>query len=143
MISKAQWSGFEKQLDVVSCFICVNGAFLLLQRGMHKPQGGTWGPPAGKVEKNEGLIDAVIRETMEETGLVFTPDKICKLSEYFVNIGTFDYIYHVYEVKLETIPTIQIDTSSHISYKWVTPEQSLVLPLIQDQNIVIKDSYGV
>ncbi|MEI7652982.1 MAG: NUDIX hydrolase [bacterium] len=141
MISKVQWSGFEKQHDVVGCFISVNGAFLILQRGMHKPQGGTWGIPGGKVEKNERLIDAVIRETTEETGLVFTPDKIRKLSEFFVNIGTYDFVYHVYEIKLETIPTIQIDSTSHTSYKWVTPEQALVLPLIGDLDTVIKETY--
>lgn len=32
--------------------------------------------PAGHVEEGEGLVDAVIREAREETGLAFTPESL-------------------------------------------------------------------
>ncbi len=138
MISRHPWTGFNKLHDIVACFIFVNDTFLILQRGLNKPQGGSWGLPAGKVEEGESIVEAVVRETSEETGLVLASDRVRKVQEYYVNIGTYDFLFHVYETRLDTIPFIRIDTSAHMTYKWVTSDQALTMPLIQDFDFVIK-----
>ncbi|MCF0106704.1 MAG: (deoxy)nucleoside triphosphate pyrophosphohydrolase [Holdemanella sp.] len=39
---------------------------LIAQRNLHKAQGGLWEFPGGKVEANESLEEAIIREIKEE-----------------------------------------------------------------------------
>ncbi|MFT5504319.1 MAG: ADP-ribose pyrophosphatase YjhB (NUDIX family) [Gammaproteobacteria bacterium] len=38
--------------------------------------------PAGHLEQNESLIDAVVRETLEETGYQFTPTSLVSIYRY-------------------------------------------------------------
>lgn len=142
MISRHLWRGFNKLHDIVGCFVCVEDKFLLLQRGSSKPQGGTWAPPAGKVEKGESFTNALVREISEETGLIFEPENIHKVQEYYENIGTYDFIFHVYETRLDSAPSVRIDTLAHTTYQWVTPDQALAFPLIQDFDVVIKDFFN-
>lgn len=42
---------------------------LLLVKRAHPPQAARWTVPGGKVEPGEGLVAAVAREVLEETGL--------------------------------------------------------------------------
>jgi 8-oxo-dGTP diphosphatase len=45
-----------------------DGALLLIRRG-HGPGAGEWSVPGGRVERDELLAEAVVRELREETGL--------------------------------------------------------------------------
>jgi len=45
-----------------------DGELLLIRRG-HGPAAGSWSVPGGRVEKDELLAEAVVREMLEETGL--------------------------------------------------------------------------
>ncbi len=45
-----------------------DGELLLIRRG-HGPAAGQWSVPGGRVELGEMLIEAVVREMLEETGL--------------------------------------------------------------------------
>lgn len=50
-----------------------DGRFLVVEE---KPPGlpeVVWNQPAGHVDPGEAILDAVVRETLEETGLPFTP----------------------------------------------------------------------
>jgi ADP-ribose pyrophosphatase YjhB (NUDIX family) len=46
-----------------------DGRLLLVRRG-NEPDRGTWSLPGGRVEPGESAEDAVVRETLEETGLI-------------------------------------------------------------------------
>jgi 8-oxo-dGTP diphosphatase len=47
------------------------GRLLLIQRG-HEPEAGRWSLPGGRIEPGESDEQAVVRETLEETGLRVT-----------------------------------------------------------------------
>ncbi|MGH7203071.1 MAG: NUDIX hydrolase [Candidatus Levyibacteriota bacterium] len=69
MIFTLKPANFKNRFDIVSCFCMKEDALLLLHRQNHKPQGNTWGIPAGKVDGEERLDNAIQRELKEETGL--------------------------------------------------------------------------
>jgi len=58
----------------VAAIIEQHGRFLFVEEtdGVHPER--VFNQPAGHVEPGEGLLAAVIRETREETGLLFTPE---------------------------------------------------------------------
>ena len=45
--------------------------------------------PAGHLEKNETIVNAVIREVKEETGLVFMPLSLISIHQLFLNSSSF------------------------------------------------------
>ena len=45
--------------------------------------------PAGHLEKNETIVEAVIREVKEETGLVFLPLSLISVHQFFLNSSSF------------------------------------------------------
>ena len=48
------------------------GRLLLIRRG-HEPGKGLWSIPGGRIEAGESDAAALVREVLEETGLVVTP----------------------------------------------------------------------
>ncbi|MEI6326545.1 MAG: NUDIX hydrolase [Candidatus Roizmanbacteria bacterium] len=143
MISKTPWKGFDKKNDVVGCFVCVDGKFLLIQRAPNKPEGGTWALAGGKVEEREEIVDALVRESFEETGIVLDLKKVIHSQTYYVNIGLYDFAYHVYTISLPSYPEIHLDMSALSAHVWVTPQQALMYNLIQDGDVVIRDFYKI
>jgi 8-oxo-dGTP diphosphatase len=49
--------------------VAVNDGRLLLVRRGHGPAAGEWSVPGGRVERDELLAEAIVREVWEETGL--------------------------------------------------------------------------
>jgi len=69
----------------VAAIIEQQGRFLFVEEtdGVHPER--VYNQPAGHVDPGEDLITAVIRETREETGLVFTPEAFVGI--YLVQAG--------------------------------------------------------
>jgi ADP-ribose pyrophosphatase YjhB (NUDIX family) len=53
---------------VVHAVVERNGALLLVRRAAHLSEGGKWGLPGGFLDRDERLVDGVLRELREETG---------------------------------------------------------------------------
>ena len=53
---------------------------LITQRAQHKPQGGLWEFPGGKIEPDEAPLSALMREVKEEVGL---------------DVLQADFLYHI------------------------------------------------
>ena len=52
---------FNRGTEIAGCYCSFEDKLLLLKRHPEKPQGNTWGVPAGKIEKNEDPKIAVVR----------------------------------------------------------------------------------
>lgn len=110
-------------MRVVGCFLEYKGKFVILLRQAHKPEGGTWALPSGKVEAGETDIEAVIRELAEETGYKASPEELAHLGEFVFTTSTgAPYTYVVYRLKLQQPHVIQLERAAHAAYKWTSAE---------------------
>ena len=111
--------------------------------GLDVGEGNTWGVPGGKKDSGECLIDAVIREVMEETGCSMDSEHICYFDTLYVTYLEFQFIYHIFSYKLERKPNIRIREAEHKNYIWLAPKKAMELDLIQDLDYCIKYFYKV
>jgi len=132
---------FQSKFEITSCFIEHKGKFLLLHRCDNKPEGNTWGAPAGKVHDGETLQQATLRELAEETGVIFLEKDLKYWGKVFVKYAKYDFVYHIFSASLPPKTTIKINNKEHKNFKWVTPTEALKLPLIQDEDTSIKIFY--
>jgi ADP-ribose pyrophosphatase YjhB (NUDIX family)/predicted nucleotidyltransferase len=104
----------------VNIAITNNGKFLLLKRSEKESYTGMWEFPAGKVNDDENSLDAIIRETFEETGIKLKKGKIKKVGETWrprkgnkgydaIKTTMFTYYHNDTDIKL---------SEEHSSYKW-------------------------
>ena len=143
MIYKTEPANFNSRFEVVSCYLENDGEILILHRQDHKPEGNTWGLPAGKIDAGENEFDAVTREILEETGLEIELGDLEYLEKLYVVYPTYQFIFHMFKVTLEEKPVIKISDGEHKAYKWLKPEEVLKLDLIPDFDECLKISYNL
>ncbi|MCR4311621.1 MAG: NUDIX domain-containing protein [Candidatus Taylorbacteria bacterium] len=142
MVFRTRPPDFNPKFEVVSCFLEYDGKILLLHRQDYKPQGGTWGAPAGKVDAGETTLQAIIRELHEETSQVVREgDKLRYFCEVYVRFPTCDFTYHIFHLPLDHEPRISIDSGEHKAFCWVSPQDALRMNLILDEDHCIKLFY--
>ncbi len=132
MIFKEKPSDFAKKVDVVACYIKCGDKFLLLERQPYKPQGGTWGLPAGKVGGKESFETALVREVYEETGINLQLENLEQYTSLYVRHNDYDFEYHTFSALLNEIPPITIRADEHRNYTWTTKNEAKTLSLIED-----------
>lgn len=71
----------------VLCLIHKDNQYLLQDRVKEDWQGYTL--PGGHVEKEESIVDAVIREIKEETGLTISNPKLCGVKQFPIEKGRY------------------------------------------------------
>lgn len=89
--------------------------------------------PAGHLENNESLIDAVIRETLEETRWEFTPRYICGIYQWLHNDETylrFCFVGEVFKEHTELKLDADIERALWLSEKEIREHNSLRSPLV-------------
>lgn len=143
MIHLQKPENFNSTFEIVSCFFECDGHILLLHRQDTKPQGNTWGVPAGKVEQGEGVLEAMVREIEEETGYTVSKSTPTLSNTVFVRYPDYDFIYHIFQLPLPERPVVIIDPTSHKNFQWETPLQALEMDLIPDLDACIKLHYGL
>jgi len=134
---------FAPKFEVVSCYLEHDGDILLLHRNDTKPEGNTWGLPAGKLDGNEDTAVAMAREIFEETGVNIDLSRLEYLDKVYVKYPSYSFIYHMFKLTVESKPEIKISPQEHKAYQWLSPHQALELSLIQDLDECIRLSYDI
>jgi 8-oxo-dGTP diphosphatase len=142
MISLTPFPDFNPKFEVVSCNLECDGKILLQHRLPHKPQGGTWCTPAGKVDPGENLSEAMARELLEETGYDYPASTFTDPLKVFVRYSEYDFIYYIYRLTVIHKNSI-VKRDEHQDHQWVTPQEALTTNLIQDEDACIKLVYGL
>jgi len=132
---------FNAKLEVVSCFLEHDGEFLLLHRQNNIPQGDTWGAPAGKKKSQETPLQAMRRELEEETGIASEESAFGYFGEVYVKYPEFDFVFHIFFLRLMEKPEIRLNPSEHKAFVWVSHQVALRMKLIPDEDSVIRLFY--
>lgn len=120
---------FSPQVEVVAGYVEVENKLLLMQQSSRKIEPGKWGVPAGKIEPNEDLKLAMVRELFEETGLALHTSEVEYIGNLYIRRPTIEYIYHVFRVQLSDAQEIKM-SDEHTSYEWVDFDNVCNLPLM-------------
>lgn len=117
---------------------------LLLRNKSLKFEGGAWVFPGGKVDPDDypadaGLlpqahadylaaVNAVIRETREESGLLISPQDLIHIAHWTTPMGmSRRYATWFFLCPLHDAADIVIDDEEILDYRWLTPEKALAL----------------
>ena len=108
--------------DLVSGILPVreDGRVLLLQRPT-----GTWDPPAGRLNSDEGFQDGAVRELYEETGLLAAPQRI--LATWVGEAPSGNLLAAVTYIARTRDREVNL-SHEHLGYRWVTLDEWLELP---------------
>ncbi|MFE2915424.1 NUDIX hydrolase [Kitasatospora indigofera] len=112
---------------VAAAVISHDGRVLLVRRNPDDYMGGMWEIPSGTVEDGESILDAMHRETTEETGL--TVDRITSY------VGHFDYgnsrggTTRQFNFAVTVERTEPVVLTEHDAYQWALPGE---LPEVSD-----------
>ncbi|MCU0657270.1 MAG: NUDIX hydrolase [Polyangiaceae bacterium] len=106
-----------------------DGRTLLIRRAAGRPAPGYWAPVTGRVEANESLEQAALRELHEEVGLRATlgPEiHRCLTAGAPFELRWFDAV-------LEGPPQPRLDPSEVAEARWCTPAEALTLtPMFEE-----------
>lgn len=138
MIFLSQPKDFKMKFEIVSCFLEHNDKVLFLHRQDHKPEGNTWGVPAGKVDAGENIIEAIQREIVEEIQYKIDSEKLDYFDKLFVRYPSYDFVYHIFHHICERMPVVVLNSDEHKDSCWVEPQQALEMNLIPDEDACIK-----
>jgi len=117
---------FQPRFEVVSIFCEYDERFILLHRNESKPQGNTWGVPAGKVDENENILEAIIRELHQETGILLDKNIIKYFKKVFVRYHKYDFIYHIFHAKLVSPVMLKINKNGSIKLNFLSFNTRLI-----------------
>lgn len=132
MIYKTVPKLFNPRFEVVSCFLECQGEILLVYRLESKSQGNRWGVLAGKMDPGENQLEAMIRETKEECGLLLAPNELDYLTTVYIKFPEYHFVYHMFRARLDKKPQIILSADEHTAFRWTSPQAALKLPLVKD-----------
>lgn len=114
----AQAAGFVPHLTVAA-LIEKDGRFLLVEEKVHgRP---VLNQPAGHVEAHETLVDAIVREVLEETGYRFVPEAVLGIYEWPRPDGE-TYLRVAFRGRVVGAPRAELDPDI-LRTVWLTPAE--------------------
>lgn len=127
------------------CYLHHEDKILLLHRQDTKPEGNTWAIPGGKLHEGENLIDAVIREVFEETGIELDREKLHHIGKLYITVKNFHFEYNMvdYREPVADPGAIKINFAEHKGFTWVTPEDAIQMNLMTDEATCFAITFGL
>lgn len=114
----------------VGLVVIYDQRLLLLKRARDRTHARHWGLPGGKIEPRETALDAIIRETFEETGILREPDNLSHVGDFLVEQRGTSFKYVVFLTHFDTLPNIRIDAQEHERAEWFTFAEAFQLDLV-------------
>lgn len=132
---------FNPKFKIAVCRLLVGDKFLMLHRNDQKAHGDRWSLPGGTLEAHEEPLTAMQRELFEETGLKIPPENLDFFKSTYVRFPNVDFVMHLFNHTQPNLPDITLSTKEHKDSVWVSLDEALKLPLIQDGDITLKLYY--
>ena len=110
-----------KPNTTVAAIIERNGQFLLVEETTDR--GNRFNQPAGHLEDTESLIDAVIRETLEETAYEFTPTSLLGVYLWKHNLNDTTYLRFAFIGHVGVHYTMQDLDTGIVRAVWMTIDE--------------------
>jgi 8-oxo-dGTP pyrophosphatase MutT (NUDIX family) len=98
-----------------------DGRFLLVEE--HTNRGQRFNQPAGHLDPGESLIQAVMRETLEETACTFEPKGLLGVYQYHSSAEDVTYIRFAFTGSITGPESGRALDSGIIRAVWLTPEE--------------------
>ena len=118
----------ERKIRTTGCFMEYDGKFVVLHRHPDRPDGDTWGLPAGKVNADETDEQTILREIKEETGYNAAKEELEFLGDYVFEFPDLYLEFPTYRLKLKQPVDVEHKPDEHVGYKWVTGEECYAMP---------------
>lgn len=129
-------------LPGVGAIILRRGSILLVQRGRN-PLKGYWSLPGGLIETGEKIEDAVMREVLEETGLIIRPKRLFEIFERLMRDAQgraeYHYILHDYLCTVVGGELLAGDDAGHVA--WIPRKKLKDLQLTEGTLAVIERAF--
>lgn len=127
----------------VSCLLKDGDRYLLQDRIKKDWQGFTL--PGGHIEPGESIVDAVVREMKEETGLTVHDPKLCGVKQFPIDHNDYSSGRYIVFLFAATKYSGELVSSDEGKMYWVSKDElgtvNLVsdffdlLPVIEDENL--------
>lgn len=115
----------------VLCLVHNGNQYLLQNRVKNDWRGFTL--PGGHVEKGESIVDAVIREMKEETGLTIQNPRLCGVKQFPIEDGRYMvFLFCTDEFYGEVI------SSEEGTMHWVNKEELSSVNIVEDFNELLQ-----
>jgi 8-oxo-dGTP diphosphatase len=106
--------------------VVIDGAKVLLVRRGHEPLKGEWSLPGGALELGETLQQGVVREVLEETGLIVEPAGIVEVFDRITRdeeTGRIQYHYVLVDFVCRVAGGTLCGASDAEEARWVAREE--------------------
>lgn len=107
----------------VAAVVEQDGYYLLVEE--HTPDGLRFNQPAGHLEQGESLLQAAVRETLEETALHFQPDALVGIYRWKVPQQDLTYLRVAFRGTIGGEARGRALDEGIVRAVWLTPEEVL------------------
>lgn len=97
------------------------GRFLLVEE--HTSQGLKFNQPAGHLEANESLLQAVVREAREESAYDFEPQHLIGVYRWHADTSDTTYLRFAYSGRILAYHAGQVLDKGIVRAVWMSPEE--------------------